>query len=85
MDDYSEVQNTLSKPVSMEDSLEEFEAELDELLSEEKTEKAAAMRAKDSPPRVNDDEILKRLAALRTPPEGENTFVCGGVLFLHAK
>ncbi|KAG8194820.1 hypothetical protein JTE90_017259 [Oedothorax gibbosus] len=70
LDDYSEVQNTLSKPVSMEDSLEEFEAELDELLSEEKTERTAAMKAKDSPPRASDEEIMKRLAALRTPPEG---------------
>lgn len=71
LDDYSEVQSTLARSVSQDESLEEFEAELDGLLAEEeKGAKRAPSRGKESPPRVNDDEILKRLAALRTPPEG---------------
>ncbi|KAF8768119.1 Charged multivesicular body protein 7 like protein [Argiope bruennichi] len=68
LEDYNEVQSTLSKSVTADDSLEEFEEELENLIAEDKSP-VKEKRRKESTPRVNDDELLKRLEALRAPPE----------------
>ena len=70
MDDYEEIKRTLSKSVVTQDeSLDEFEDELNALLADEKEEKSQKKK-EESPSRITDEDILKRLSALRTPPEG---------------
>ncbi|XP_042912940.1 charged multivesicular body protein 7 [Parasteatoda tepidariorum] len=60
LDDYREVQATLSKPVE-EDNLEEYEDELKELLSMEVKNSSQVM--------TSDEDLMRRLVALRAPPE----------------
>ncbi|GFR26679.1 charged multivesicular body protein 7 [Trichonephila clavata] len=68
LDDYSEVQNTLSMSVSPGDSLDEFEDELANIIAENNSP-VKEKRRKESPPKVSDEDLLKRLEALRTPPK----------------
>ncbi|CAL1281849.1 unnamed protein product [Larinioides sclopetarius] len=68
LDDYNEVQNTLSKSVAADESLEEFEEELENLIAEDKTPRKEETR-RASTPKVSDDELLRRLEALRAPPQ----------------
>ncbi|XP_054724596.1 charged multivesicular body protein 7-like [Uloborus diversus] len=77
VDDYSEVQKTLSRPVGADkENLEEFEDELAELLAAEKTPqviKVSTERPKErekSPSEIHHEELMRRLEALRGPPEG---------------
>lgn len=69
IDDYSEVQNTLAKPVSPgHESLDEFEDELNELLAANIP--TASKKKEPSYTKIADDDLLRRLSALRAPPEG---------------
>ncbi|GIY01136.1 charged multivesicular body protein 7 [Caerostris extrusa] len=65
LDDYSEVQNTLARSVTADESLDEFEEELEELIAENNS----PIKERHPTPKANDEELLKRLEALRAPPE----------------
>lgn len=75
-DNYKEVQDTLAKPVGDGDSLEDYEDELEQLMQETKP---ATNRLKPQemeypkPTRsreiATDEDLMKRLAALRSPPK----------------
>ncbi|GFS85214.1 hypothetical protein NPIL_379431 [Nephila pilipes] len=68
LDDYSEVQNTLARPMSHDYSSEEFEEELASIIAENDSP-VKEKRRKESHPKVSDEELLRRLEALRAPPE----------------
>ncbi|GBN09931.1 hypothetical protein AVEN_112985-1, partial [Araneus ventricosus] len=68
LEDYNEVQSTLSKSVTPDESLEEFEEELENLIAEDNRPVKEKVR-KESPSSVSDDEVLKQLATLETPPK----------------
>lgn len=84
IDDYAEVQNTLAKPVSPGgESLDDFEDELNELLALDK--KQPQYQKEKSPEKITDDDLLRRLSALRAPPEGVPPVKKPTIIKLHAR